>query len=203
MKTALDTTLDTSAEAAAKTVKKTRHTGRIIALSIVGVFLVTIVTAAIVLYNPLVTLLGGNGKLYFNSLDSTYENLEQNMGIYDIDERIDSEKLSYSLKNGLGSVSMSAKDGKIFEVIVTVDTTKITATSTTGVIDQVTELIGPALDFVDRLTLAAHGSKEAENIPVLITDTEFEIIRVMGDYNAVVTKESGSDLVKGVFTMLD
>ena len=197
------TTLDTVAEAAVETVKKARHTGRIVALSILGVLVVTIVTAAIVLYNPLVTLLGGNGKLYFNSLESTFESLEQNMDLYDITERIGNEKLSYSLKSGLGSVTMSAKDGKIFEVIVTVDTTKITADSTTGVIDQVTELIGPALDFVDRLTLAAHGSKEAEKIPTLNTNTSFEIVRVIGDYNTVVTKESGSDLVKGVFTLLD
>ena len=167
------------------------HIGRIIALSVAGVAAAGAVTGAVVFRNPLSTLLGGNGKLFFKNPETAYANMQKNPEIYEIEENDGNEKLVYSLKNGLGSLSVSAEDGKVFEVVITVDTTKITADSATGVIDQVRELLEPDVDFVNTLTLATHGLKEADNIPALTTGSEFTINRTVGDYEAVVTKESG------------
>ena len=181
-------------------IKKTSHLARNIILSITGVFVATVVTLGVVFYNPLVTLSGGNGNIHFKRPEQAFEYIEKKPELYEIIENNGKEKLSYRMKNGLGSLSVSANNGKVFEVVIIVDTTKITADTTNGVIDQLRELINPYLDFVNTLTLASHGLKEAENIPTLTTDVEFTIERKIGDYEVVVTKESGSDLIKAVFT---
>ena len=181
-------------------IKKTSHLARNIILSVTGVFVAAVITLGIVFYNPLVTLSGGNGNIHFKKPEQAFEYIEKNPELYEIIENGGKEKLSYQLKSGLGSVSVSANNGKVFEVVIIVDTTKITANTADGVIDQVRTLINPYLDFVNTLNLAAHGLKEAENIPTLTTDVEFTIERKIGDYAVVVTKESGSDLVKAVFT---
>ena len=180
---------------------KTWTIGKIIALSLTGVVVAGVITAAVVFWNPLITLLGGNGNAFFKPPETAYSNIQKNPDLYEIEVNDGNEKLVYSLKNGLGSLSVAAKDGEVFEVIIIVDTTKIKADTATGVINEVTELLEPDVGFVDRLTLAAHGSKEIANIPAeLTTDTEFKIERTIGDYTAVVTKDKGSDLVKAVFT---
>jgi len=186
-------------EAASVATKVTGHLARNIILSVAGVLTAAVITTGIVFHAPLATLLGGNGKVKFKSPAKTLAYLEKNEDLYEITENADGN-LSYRAKSGLGSVSVTEKDGKIFEVVVITDTKEITADTVNGVIDQVTELTGPVLGFIDMMTLAAHGVKEAENIPALTTDTEFTIPRTVGDYNVVVTKESGSDLVTAVFT---
>ena len=181
-------------------IKKTSHLARNIILSVIGVFAAAVITLGIIFYNPLVTLAGGNGNIYFKKPEQAHAYIEKNPELYEILENDGKEGLSYRLKSGLGSLSVSAKDGKVFEVVIIVDTTKITATTADGIIDQVRELVDPYLTFVNTMTLASHGLKEAKNIPTLTTDVEFTIERQIGDYKTVVTKESGSDLVKAVFT---
>ena len=187
-------------ETTLQTVKKTKHLARNIILSVTGGVLAAVVVLGIIFINPIITLLGGNGKIHFKDMKKAISICEKNPDVYVITENKDNN-ISYEVKSGLGSVSMSSDgSGGFSAVTIVVDSAKVTAPTTSGMIDQVTTLANPALSFADRLTLASHALQEAEKIPEITTDSEFTINRKIGEFNVISTKESGSDLVTTVFT---
>ena len=187
-------------EATVQTLKKTSHLARNIILSAAGVLLTAVIIVGIVFINPIITLFGGNGKVNFKSMKTTASICEKSPGIYEI-TKSEQKLLTYRVKSGLGSVTVACNDDSdVSEVIIIVDISKITATTTSGVISQVTALVSPVLSFVDSTTIAAHALQESSKISEITTESQFKITRKIGDYNVISTKEPGSNLVITSFT---
>ena len=172
---------------------------KIIILSILGLLLILLVATTVFFIKPIMSLFD-SGWIDIKNPVATADFINNNSENYDIIENDPNGNITYATKDGAGKVKVKTKDGKLEEIVVEVDTSKVTNDLSFGEITNIArDIANPIMSDTDILAIVATGWKNIERSPDLLYG-DIDVSQAMGNYNVAVQKSEDKDDLNIIFT---